>query len=282
MATGEPLAQRQRAGISFGAGTAIGVLGGLIGLGGAEFRLPVLAALGYPPHRAVPLNLVVSAFTLGAALVVRARTLSLAPVVPYGWVIAGLLGGALVGAYAGPTLARRLRAVHFARVILGLLLAIGLLLIIEAFLPARDDGLVGEGTARVVSALGFGLGIGLVSSLLGVAGGELIIPTLALVYGVPIKAAGTASVIISLPTVLLGIARWLRTGQVGVRRELRETVAPMAVGSVLGAGLGGLLAALAPGALLKVLLGVILIASAVRGFGSHARVSRAARPVAEH
>uniref|UniRef100_A0A831T8I5 Probable membrane transporter protein n=1 Tax=Thermorudis peleae TaxID=1382356 RepID=A0A831T8I5_9BACT len=277
----ERLALRHRAGVSFGAGTAIGVLGGLIGLGGAEFRLPVLVALGYTPHRAVPLNLVVSAFTLAAALAIRARTLSLAPVVPYALVAVGLLSGALMGAYAGPTLARRLHAIHFARVILVLLLAIGLLLIVEAFLPARDGALVHGAAAHVVSALALGLGIGLVSSLLGVAGGELIIPTLAFVYGVPIKTAGTASVLISLPMVLLGIARWLRTGTVGVRAELPATIAPMAFGSVLGAVLGGLIAAVAPGALLKVLLGGILIVSALRGFGSHARIGRVARPVAE-
>lgn len=282
MAPDEPLALRRRVGVSFGAGGAIGVLGGLIGLGGAEFRLPVLVALGYTPHRAVPLNLVVSAFTLAAALAIRARTLSLAPVVPYVWIVVGLLSGALVGAYAGPTLARRLHAIHFARVILALLLVIGLLLIVEAFLPARDGGLVHGATAHVVSALIFGLGIGLVSSLLGVAGGELIIPTLAFVYGVPIKTAGTASVLISLPMVLLGIARWLRTGKVGVLAELPATIAPMAFGSVLGAVLGGLIAAVAPGALLKVLLGVMLIVSALRGFGSYARIGHVARPVAEH
>ncbi|GBD17277.1 hypothetical protein HRbin26_02196 [bacterium HR26] len=59
------------------------------------------------------------------------------------------------------------------------------------------------------------------------------------------------------------------------------------VGVSFGAGgaigvLGGLIAAVAPGALLKVLLGVILIVSALRGFGSHARIGRVARPVAEH
>lgn len=36
----------------------IGVLAGLIGVGGAEFRLPVLVgALGYTARQAVPLNL---------------------------------------------------------------------------------------------------------------------------------------------------------------------------------------------------------------------------------
>ena len=38
---------------AFGLGGAIGVLGGLIGLGGAEFRLPVLHGLfRFPIHQA--------------------------------------------------------------------------------------------------------------------------------------------------------------------------------------------------------------------------------------
>ena len=64
-------------------GTPIGLLGGLIGLGGAEFRLPVLAGVfGYRARRAVALNLVISLITLVCALLIRSGTLALAPLVP--------------------------------------------------------------------------------------------------------------------------------------------------------------------------------------------------------
>lgn len=50
----------------------IRLLGGLIGLGGAEFRLPVLAGpLGYTAKQAIPLNLAVSLITPAAALFTR-------------------------------------------------------------------------------------------------------------------------------------------------------------------------------------------------------------------
>ena len=52
------------------------------------------------------------------------------------------------------------------------------------------------------------------SSLLGVAVGELIIPTLVFDFGVGIKTAGTASLLISLPTVAVGVistASWARS-----------------------------------------------------------------------
>jgi uncharacterized protein len=65
-------------------GAPIGLLGGLIGLGGAEFRLPVLAGVfGYRARRAVALNLAISLITVVSALLIRAGTLSVAPVVAY-------------------------------------------------------------------------------------------------------------------------------------------------------------------------------------------------------
>jgi uncharacterized membrane protein YfcA len=47
----------------------IGGLAGLIGLGGGEFRLPVLIqVIGFPARTAVPLNLVRTPLTLSFAL----------------------------------------------------------------------------------------------------------------------------------------------------------------------------------------------------------------------
>src|SRR5829696_9675548 len=61
-------------------GAPIGFLGGLIGLGGAEFRLPVLAGVfGYAARRAVALNLAISLVTVVSALLIRGGTLSFAP-----------------------------------------------------------------------------------------------------------------------------------------------------------------------------------------------------------
>jgi uncharacterized membrane protein YfcA len=112
----------------------------------------------------------------------------------------------------------------------------------------------------------FGLVIGAVSSVLGVAGGELIIPTLIFAFGADVKIAGTASLIISLPTILVGLVRYARRGAFAERRMLTETVAPMGVGSVIRAIIGSLLVGLISSALLKLVLGLILIVSAVKIF----------------
>lgn len=61
------------------AGIAIGVLGGLIGLGGAEFRLPVLIALfGFAALQAVILSKAMSLVVVTSALFFRMGTVPLA------------------------------------------------------------------------------------------------------------------------------------------------------------------------------------------------------------
>ena len=246
----------------------IGVLGGLIGLGGAEFRLPVLLGpLGYPSRQAIPLNLAVSLVTLAASLAMRGRTLTLAPLQPLTAAILALIGGAVVAAFVGATVGARLSKTPLERIMFFLLVGIGAALIIEGFLPQQGAGLLPHAAAwRIGAGITFGLMIGLVSSLLGVAGGELIIPTLVFAFGADIKTAGTASLLISLPTVCVGLLRYYGQGAYRERLALTQTVAPMGVGSVIGAVLGGLLVGTIPASLLKIGLGIILIISAIRTF----------------
>lgn len=253
---------------ALGIAIPIGVLGGLIGLGGAEFRLPVLAGpLGYPARRAVALNVAISLITVLASLAIRSRTLTLAPIMLLLIPMMAMIAGAMITAFVGTALVGRLSNERLEQVILVFLVLIGSLLIIEGFLPAQLPALVPDDPVwQVATGVLFGLVIGLVSSMLGVAGGELIIPTLIFAYGAEIKVAGSASLLISLPTVLIGVVRYLDQGAYQGRRDLNETIAPMGIGSIIGAVIGGLLVGIVPSAILKVGLGVILIWSASRIF----------------
>jgi uncharacterized protein len=252
-------------------GAPIGLLGGLIGLGGAEFRLPVLAGVfGYAARRAVALNVAISLITVVSALVIRGGTLSFAPLLGLLPVVVAMIVGAVPAAYVGTALVHRVSERLLERVILVFLVVIGSALIVEAFLPQHVPGILPHAPpVRVVAAVLFGLCIGLVSSLLGVAGGELIIPTLVFAFGAGIKTAGTASLLISLPTVAVGVLRHRGLGSYSDRADLTRTVAPMGAGSVVGAVVGGLLVGLVPSVALKLVLGVILIVSAVRNFRGH-------------
>lgn len=254
--------------LSFLFAVPIALLGGLMGLGGAEFRLPVLAGpLGYPVRRAVPLNLAVSLVTIFTAFLIRGRTLSLTPVLALWPLILALIAGAVIAAFGGTALVHKITNKQLDRVILTFLVVIGLALVVEAFLPHEIPALLPDSPPwRVGAGLIFGLAIGLVSSVLGVAGGELILPTLIFAFGVEVKTAGTASLLISLPTVLVGVVRYAGQSAFAHRQSLGDTVAPMGVGSVIGAVLGGLLAGAVPAAWLKFILGLILMVSAWRIF----------------
>jgi uncharacterized protein len=258
----------RRPGLAFLYTVPIGLLGGLIGLGGAEFRLPVLAGpLRYSARQAVPLNLAISSVTLAVPLVTRSRTLSFGALIPFRPAIDALITGAVVTAFIGPTLASGLSDERLERVILVFLVCIGLALIIEGFLPQTLPGLLPATLPWHIGAgVAFGLAIGLVSSLLGVAGGELIIPTLVFAFGADIKTAGTGSLLVSLPTVIVGVLRYASRGAFTDRQALTETVAPMSVGSLIGAVAGGMLVGVIPASQLKIGLGIILNVSAVRIF----------------
>jgi uncharacterized membrane protein YfcA len=258
----------RRPGLAFLYAVPIGLLGGLIGLGGAEFRLPVLAGpLRYSARQAVPLNLAISLVTLAVALVTRARTLSFAALIPFLPAIGALIVGVVITAFIGPAFASRLSEERLERVILVFLVCIGLALIIEGFLPQTLPGsLPATFPWHIGAGVVFGLAIGLVSSLLGVAGGELIIPTLVFAFGADIKTAGMGSLFVSLPTVIVGMLRYASRGAFTERQALTETVAPMSVGSLIGAVAGGMLVGVMPASLLKIGLGIILNVSAVRIF----------------
>jgi uncharacterized protein len=249
----------------------IAILGGLIGLGGAEFRLPVLAGrLGYPTRKAIPINLAVSFITLFASLIIRNRALSLTPVVPFRYAVCAMIAGAIVAAFFGTQLTGKLSDEKLEQVILVLLVAIGLLLVIEGFLPEQVPAfLPADEMWHIGAGIVFGLLIGLVSSLLGVAGGELIIPTLVFAFGADIKTAGTASLIISLPTVFVGGVRYAMRGAFDNRKDVTGTVTPMGLGSIIGSFIGGLLVGIISTSVLKVTLGIILNVSAWRIFQHH-------------
>ncbi len=249
---------------AFGWCVPIGGLGGLIGLGGGEFRLPVLMyGIGFDARSAVPLNLLISLVTLAFALAIRSGAVSLGAVVPHLPEMFGLLVGGMVSAFHGARLVSRLSDRRLVRLIAASLGALGVLLLTEALLPFAAGDLLRPGAlAHLAAGFGIGLGVGLVSSVLGVAGGELLIPALVLIFGAEIKAAGSASILISLGVVSIGLWRYWRMDAIPGGRGARRITVAMAAGSIIGATLGGLAVAYAPVEFLKFLLGCVLLAAA--------------------
>jgi uncharacterized protein len=248
-----------------GGGAAVGTLGGLIGLGGAEFRLPMLIGwFGLSARVAVPLNLLVSLITVGAALLGRLVVLDASALSTNLVEILAIGSGSMAAAWIGAGWLAGMSDHLLERVIALMLLVIAMVLIAEAALPVAPSlALTDTPALQVAAGLGCGVVIGIVSSLLGVAGGELIIPALVLLFAVDIKTAGTASLIISLPTVTVGLVRHWRRGAFDDRAPLRDVAWPMALGSIVGANLGAALAGVVPAGALKATLGLALALAAL-------------------
>ncbi|MBR0646610.1 sulfite exporter TauE/SafE family protein [Plastoroseomonas hellenica] len=245
----------------FAGGAVIGALGGLIGLGGAEFRLPLLiGAFRFAVLEAVILNKAMSLVVVAAALPFRAGTVPFGVVAAQWPVILNLLAGSLLGAWLGAGWATRLRSETLHRVIAVLLVAIAAVLLLGHDAAAGQPPFAG--TTQAVAGVAAGLAIGVVASLLGVAGGELLIPTLVLLFGADIKLAGSLSLAVSLPTMLTGFARYSRDRSFVVLGRNRHFLLVMAGGSMLGAFIGGQLLGLVPGDVLLPALAAILLASA--------------------
>jgi uncharacterized membrane protein YfcA len=92
----------------------------------------------------------------------------------------------------------------------------------------------------------------------------LLIPTLILLFGADVKLAGSLSLAVSLPTMLVGFARYSRDRSFVVLRENRRFVLVMAAGSVFGSFIGSRLLGLVPNGVLLPLLAIILLLSAVK------------------
>jgi uncharacterized membrane protein YfcA len=208
----------------------IGLVAGVTGVGGGEYRAPVLLSLLRNVRWTIAGNLLAgvlvgtSTALLRGAFLQPADTLLLA---------ATMMVGSLPGAYGGAVLAHRTSSKWLKVLLAGILVTTALrLLLFESPTP----GPFSFGPDQAVLGLVVGLGIGLTSGLLGVAGGEYRIPALILIFGLPAIVAGTISSLVSLPQQIVGFLKHRQMGQ-ATRRTLRLAVI-MGVFGIAGVGLG--------------------------------------------
>jgi uncharacterized protein len=261
---------------AFMAGAAVALLAGLIGLGGAEFRLPLLILVfALYAHRAVRINLLISLATLAAASVVRLRLIPDTQVAQFLPEIIAMAAAGVLAAWIGAGAMSRIPKEKMLPLVAMLLVLIAVLLVAESLVQGAGLSMA-PGFARTMLALVIGLAVGAVSSLLGVAGGEFIIPALVLVFGADIRTAGTASVLISLPIVLTGVTRHFMAGTYRSKSMLGFLVLPMSLGSMVGAIGGGFLSISVPQDALRAVLAGILLVSAIKLWrGVHGHAARA-------
>lgn len=242
----------------------IGALGGLIGLGGAEFRLPLLIGMfSFGALEAVIVNKAMSLIVVVSALPFRMSTISAGTIADHWLIIANMLAGSLLGAWVGASWATRLKSEALFRVLAVLLVIIAVVLVVGHGSESGGRAAL-TGTPQVVAGVVAGFAIGVVASLMGVAGGELLIPTLILLFGADVKLAGSLSLAVSLPTMLVGFARYSRDSTFAVLGRNIRFVVVMAIASIVGSFIGAKLLGVVPSSVLLPCLAAILLISSVK------------------
>jgi uncharacterized membrane protein YfcA len=248
---------------AFAGGAVIGALGGLIGLGGAEFRLPLLIGpFRFRALEAVILNKAMSLVVVATALPFRASAVPFETVAANWATIFNLLAGSLFGAWFGAGWAMQLDSRSLYRVLAVLLVLIAMALLFGHGSVAAASLLVGPW--QILAGIVVGFAIGVIASLMGVAGGELLIPALVLLFGTDIKLAGSLSLAISLPTMIVGFIRYSRRDAFRIVTQNKTFIIIMALGSMIGTFVGARLLGIVPDRVLLPILALILVVSSVK------------------
>jgi uncharacterized membrane protein YfcA len=238
------------------AAAPIGVLSGFTGVGGGEYRAPVLLGLLGRVRWAIATNLLVGVIVAIFNVLFR-RAWDLPPEA----LILGLLliPGALPGAYSGAMVTQRISSRALKGLLAGILVVTGLRLMlfeIPTGHPVSLDAL----SVSLALLLGFGLGV--LSGLLGVAAGEYRIPALIFLFGVSPVFAGTLSSLASIPSQLVGHVKHRSLGHAG-RTSVRLGVV-MGIASIAGVWVGVLLLGRTAEALVTQVLGFAMILASAR------------------
>lgn len=237
-------------------GLITGAAAGLIGVGGGEFRIPVLLYLfGDQVKTAAGVNLVVGLFTVCLAFFRRwgQHAWTIDDVVLTAVFAVASLFGAVLGAWR----AHRWSSPLLRKIVCIYLLVVGAWMIFEALSQTDHILLNPGGVAKLLLAAIIGFGIAAVSAVLGVAGGEMRIPALMYLFAVPIKSSGTISLMVSIPTVAAGAVTYRHLGHVPNRVLLIAIL--MAIGSLAGVLVGTSLLPFVNKDVLKGILGFILV-----------------------
>jgi uncharacterized membrane protein YfcA len=127
--------------------------------------------------------------------------------------------------------------------------------------------------ALVLALVGLGLVTGMASGLLGIGGGVLMVPALVLVASLDQQAAQATSLLVIVPTAIVGSLTLRRKGVGDLRRALGIGL----VGAAGGAA-GALLALALPETALKAAFAALLVFSGLKLLRDAARMGRSAEP----
>jgi uncharacterized membrane protein YfcA len=168
----------------------------------------------------------------------------------------------IIGAMSGSLLRKRITFPALKWAVSLYLILIGTWMAYEAVTHTEHVLINPAGTTRLALASSVAFVIAALSGVFGVAGGEMRIPALIYLFGVPIKPAGTLSLLVSIPTVVGAALMDRRIGHLP-----NSAIGPallMGAASILGVLIGAAFLASTDARTMKGILGVILILATVR------------------
>lgn len=211
----------------------VGVTLGLLGGGGSILTLPILLYVFHlPAPTAIATSLLVVGTTSAVSLVPHGRAGRVA------WRTGGLFGlASMGGAFVGGRVSSHLPSAL-------LLVAFGAMMAFtaRAMLRGRRAPSGGAGEATLARVVLQGVGVGLVTGLLGAGGGFLVVPALVLLGGLSMPRAVATSLFVIAMNSAAALVGHLGHAQIPWAIAAPVTLAA-ALGSVVGYGLSARLSA---------------------------------------
>lgn len=218
--------------LALGVGLVLGLLGG----GGSILALPIfLYAFAIPPKPAIAMSLAVvgaSAF-IGFLGHWRQGTVNLRVALPFG-------ACAMAGAFVAARLSRHVPAQVQLSLFAGFAGTAAILMLRDSLKSPDADAGGATGAEHAAKEAHFspvlaaqGVGVGVLTAIIGAGGGFVIVPALVLLAGLPVRAAVGSSLLIIAMNALSGFVGYI--GQVAIEWPLVVQFTLMAsVGVVIG------------------------------------------------
>ena len=214
------------------AGLAIGVLLGLTGGGGSILTVPLLVyVVGLDAKVAIVTSMLIVGVTSLAALLSHSRAGRVA------WRTGAIFGLAgMAGAYAGGAIAQHIADAWLLLLFAAVMISSGLAMLRRtcSVHPVAANPAVSV-ERRIHRVLMDGLGVGLVTGLVGAGGGFLVVPALALLGGLPMHTAVGTSLLVIIMNCAAGVASYALVSHVPLDAQSAVVISVLAiVGTMVG------------------------------------------------
>lgn len=234
-------------------GGVSGLMAGFFGIGGGAVLVPgMVLLLRYSQHMAHATSLAAILLTAPAAALGFAWGGEVDTLAALGVVI-----GALPGAVLGAAVMRRVSDARLRQGFAALLLVVAVRLAFPT--GTGSPALELSGASEIAGLIALGVAVGVLSAVMGIGGGTLLVPGLILLFGFSVHTAEGTSLLVIVPTALMGAWRHSRHGYTDWATGLW-----LGVAGILTGLLGSQLALMLPADVLQRLFALFLAVMSVR------------------